>query len=133
MLEKMLRVIYGIIAVSIAAEAAATEPLRSVIVTTNDALVRLYDAPDGASTATRPKVGFPDRVYVLGESATGRLKIRFADTGQTVWVRGRDVKLMDGPLKSLECDPVTRPSGPQSALAAQTTRGVRGAGGGECR
>lgn len=116
--------------VASAISAAAAERLRAVTVTTSDAQVRLYDSVDGAATSARAKVGFPEHVYVLGESDTGRLRIRFPDTGQTVWVRGRDVRVSDAPARPLECDPITRPG---TALAAAPTRGARGAGIGECR
>lgn len=55
-----------------AISAAAAERLRAVTVTTSDAQVRLYDSVDGAATSARAKAGFPEQVYVLGESDTGR-------------------------------------------------------------
>jgi hypothetical protein len=118
----------------IAGGTTATERLRAIAVTTTDAQVRLYSSSDGAATGSRPKAGFPDHVYVLEESGTGRLRIRFPDTGETAWVRGRDVRVTDLPARTIECDPVTRPSPGQTAsLTAQATRGARGAGVGECR
>lgn len=111
--------------------AIAAERLLPIKVETADAQVRLYSSHDGGQTGARPKEGFPEKVFLIGRSDTGRLHVRFPDTNETVWLRGRDVKIDEGNARILECDPVARSSG--TRLAAEMTRGARGAGGGECR
>lgn len=111
--------------------AFAAERFLPITVTTAEEQVRLYGSPDGGLTGTRPKADFPVKVFLIGRSDTGRLHVRFPDTNETAWLRGRDVKIDEGSARTLECDPVARGSG--SRLAAEQTSAVRGAGGGECR
>jgi hypothetical protein len=134
MLPKLAPVLSTVLALTLFAAVppvVAAERLLPIKVETAEEQVRLYGSPDGGQTGARPKAGFPAQIFLIGRSDTGRLHVRFPDTNQTAWLRGRDVKIDEGSARPLECDPVARGSG--TRLAAELTRGARGAGGGECR
>lgn len=123
--------------VLISAGAAAQERPVELKLRTGEPVVRLFGSADGAQTGTLAREKFPMNAKLLGEGATGRVQVRLPDTGQIVWLRGRDVQIVDNLAKPMECDPVTRPAPPAFAgdarIAAAATRGGRGAGLGECR
>lgn len=118
------------------AASAQERPVELKLRTTEPAL-RLFGSADGAQTGTLARDKFPMTVALIREEPTGRYQIRLPETGQIVWLRGRDVQIVENLAKPMECDPVTRPA-PQALtgdtrIAAAATRGGRGAGLGECR
>lgn len=116
---------------------AAQERQVEIKLRTNEPTLRLFGSADGGQIGTLARDRFPMRAALIREGETGRIQVRMPDTGELVWLRGRDVQIVDNLAKPMECDPVTRPAPPaltgDTRIAAATTRGGRGAGLGECR
>jgi hypothetical protein len=132
-----LRNALALLALLTAGAASAQERSVELKLRTTEPALRLFESADGGQIGTLARDKFPMRAGLIREGETGRIQIRLPETGQIVWLRGRDVQILDNLAKPMECDPVTRPA-PQALtgdtrIAAAATRGGRGAGLGECR
>lgn len=110
---------------TLAGDVRASDRLVAAEVVTSRPEVNLYGSREGSVTGTRKGTEFPKKVIYLEDGQNGRLRIRFPDSGQEVWVRRQDVRLeLSEQVRKSECEP--RIKGSDMALAPVATRGGRG-------